>query len=285
MKKTIAYLLIAGLGANFVIAQPKPSRPLPPREVAEEIKQALDAGEITKEEAKEKMEAAIANIKKPEVLSDDEKRSPKEFAYKIQQAVKDGKLSKEEAKKKLGALREEMEKKGEFKRPKRAVKPELTDAVKDSLAEIKADQKKLHESMKAKLADLGEGASKEEMREAIEAFKADNKDKFDAIKQAHDAIRESIESARPEKPERPELSAELKVKVEALKEKHKELHSARKELHQQLKDASKEEKEVLISAFKETNKEKHEEIKTQSKEIKEKIRELIETEATRTSDL
>jgi len=236
MKKTITYLLIAGLGANFVIAQPKPSRPLPPKEVAEEIKQALDAGEITKEEAKEKMKAAIANIKKPEVLS-------------------------------------------------RPVKPELSDAVKDSLAEIKADQKKLHESMKAKLADLGEGASKEEMREAIEAFKADNKDKFDAIKQAHDAIRESIESARPEKPERPELSAELKVKVEALKEKHKELHSARKELHQQLKDASKEEKEELIAEFKETNKAKHEEIKAQSKEIKEEIRELVETEATRTSDL
>jgi hypothetical protein len=42
---------------------------------------------------------------------------------------------------------------------------------------------------------------------------------------------------------------------------------------------------VLISAFKETNKEKHEEIKTQSKEIKEEIRSLVETEATRTSDL
>ena len=97
------------------------------------------------------MEAAVANIEKPEVLSDDEKRSPKEFADKIQQSVKEGKLSQEEAKKKLGALRGEMEKKGEFKRPKRPVKPELSDAVKDSLAEIKADQKKLHESMKAKL--------------------------------------------------------------------------------------------------------------------------------------
>lgn len=285
MKKTIACLLIAGLGANFAFAQPKPRRPLPPKEVAEEIKQALDAGEITKEEAKQKMEVAIANIEKPKVLSDDEKRSPKEFADKIHQAVKDGKLSKDEAKKKLEALRGEMEKKGQFKRPKRPAKPELSDAVKDSLAEIKADQQKLHESMKAKLADLGEGASKEKMREAIEAFKTDNKEKFDAIKQAHDAIRESIESARPEKPERPELSGELKVKVEALKEKHQAMHTARKELHQQLKEASKEEKEELISAFKETNKEKHKEIKTQSKEIKEEIRALVEIEATRTSDL
>ena len=170
MKQSIAYLLIAGLGASFVFAQPKPLRPLPPKEVAEEIKQALDAGKITKEEAKEKMEAAVANIEKPEVLSDDEKRSPKEFADKIQQSVKEGKLSQEEAKKKLGALRGEMEKKGEFKRPKRPVKPELSDAVKDSLAEIKADQKKLHESMKGKLAELGQSASKEEMRDAIESI-------------------------------------------------------------------------------------------------------------------
>ena len=115
--------------------------------------------------------------------------------------------------------------------------------------------------------------------------KNENKEKFDSIKEAHEAIRESIESARPEKPERPELNAELKVKVEALKEKHKELHSARKELHEQLKEATKEEKEELIAEFKETNKAKHEEIKTQSKEIKEEIRAIVETEATRTSDL
>jgi len=225
------------------------------------------------------------SIEKPEILTEREKLDPRKYEGEVMGALKEGIITREEAQKKLGALRGEMEKKGEFKRPKRAVKPELSDAVKDSLAEIKSDQQQLHESMKAKLADLGEGASKEEMREAIEAFKADNKDKFEAIKQAHDAIRESIESARPEKPERPELTSELKVKVEALKEKHKELHSARKELHEQLKEATKEEKEELIAEFKETNKAKHEEIKTQSKEIKEEIRELVETEATRTSDL
>ena len=225
------------------------------------------------------------SIEKPEILTEKEKLDPRKHEAEVMGALKEGRITREEAQTKLGALRGEMEKKGEFKRPKRSVKPELSDAVKDSLAEIKADQKKLHESMKAKLADLGEGASKEDMREAIEAFKADNKDKFEAIKQAHEAIREGIETARPEKPERPELTAELKVKVEALKEKHKELHTARKELHEQLKEASKEEKQELITEFKETNKAKHEEIKTQSKEIKEEIRAIVETEATRTSDL
>ena len=67
--------------------------------------------------------------------------------------------------------------------------------------------------------------------------------------------------------------------------KRKEMHEAQKELHQNLKEASKEEREVLITAFKEANKAKHEEIKTQAKEVKEEIRSLVETEATRTSDL
>ena len=42
------------------------------------------------------------------------------------------------------------------------------------------------------------------MREAIEAFKQENKEKFEAIKAAHESIRESMEAARPDKPGRPD---------------------------------------------------------------------------------
>ena len=41
----------------------------------------------------------------------------------------------------------------------------------------------------------------------------------------------------------------------------------------------------MIAEFKEANQEKHQEIKVQAKAIKEEIREFIETDATRTSDL
>ena len=123
------------------------------------------------------------------------------------------------------------------------------------------------------------------MREAVHAFQKDNKDRLEAIKSAHKDIHDSLKGARPPKPERPELTAEIKVKVEALKEKQKELHTARKDLHENLKDKSKEEREALIATFKESNKAKHEEIKAKSKEVKQEIRALVETEATRTSDL
>ena len=248
MKKIITLLIITTLGTSWTFGQlrPKPQKPdqketgakFPSKEDADKIKQSLDAGKLTKEEARKKLEALRGGQEKPA-----------------------------------------------HQRPQRPQKPELSDVVKESLADIKAQQDTLHDAMKAQLAELGNDASKEDMRNAIEAFKADNKDKFEAIKEAHEGIRESMEAARPAKPVRPELTAELKVKVEALKEKHEALHSARKALHDDLKDASKEEKETLITEFKESNKAKHEAIKVKTKEIKEEIRALVETEATRTSDL
>jgi hypothetical protein len=224
--------------------------------------------------------------KKPDVLTDKEKLDPRKFEGEILKQVKEGKLSQEDARKKLDALRGEMEKLGEFKRPKRPQKPELSDDVKDKLKDIKSMQDALAKEMKTKLTGLkNDGATREELREAVHAFQKDNKDRLDAIKDAHKNIHQSIKDARPTKPERPELTAGIKVKVEALKEKQKELHTARKDLQENLKDKSKEDREALIADFKEANKAKHEDIKTKAKEVKEEIRALVETEATRTSDL
>jgi hypothetical protein len=223
---------------------------------------------------------------KPDILTDKEKLDPRKFEAEVLKEVKDGTLSREDAKKKLDALRGEMEKRGEFKRPKRPAKPELSADVKAKLDDIKSQQDAIAKEMKSKLDTLKqEGASKEQMREAIHAFQKDNKDRLEAIKDAHKDIHESLKGARPPKPERPELTAEIKVKVEALKEKQKELYTARKDLHENLKDKSKEERETLIADFKEENKAKHEDIKSKAKEVKQEIRALVETEATRTSDL
>jgi len=223
---------------------------------------------------------------KPEVLTDKEKLDPRKVEAEVLKEVREGTISREDAKKKLDALREEMEKNHGVKRPKRPQKPELSTEVKDKLKDIKSQQDALAKEMKNKLDALKkDGATREEMREAVHAFQKDNKERLEAIKDAHKEIHQSLKDARPPRPERPELTAEIKVKVEALKEKQKELHTARKDLHESLKDTSKEERETLIAEFKEANKAKHEEIKTKTKEVKEEIRALVETEATRTSDL
>ncbi len=223
---------------------------------------------------------------KPEVLTDQEKLDPRKFEAEVLKEAKEGTISREDAKKKLDALRAEMEKRGEFKRPKRPQKPELSTEVKNKLKDIKSQQDALAKEMKTKLDSLKkDGATREEMRKAVHAFQKDNKERLEAIKDAHKEIHQSLKDARPKKPERPELTADIKAKVEVLKEKQKELHTARKDLHENLKDKSKEDREALIADFKEANKAKHEEIKAKAKEVKEEIRALVETEATRTSDL
>ena len=88
------------------------------------------------------------SIKKPEILTDREKLDPRKYEAEVMGAVKEGSITRDEAQKKLGALREEMEKKCEFKRPKRPQKPELSDSVKESISNIKSQQEALHRSRK-----------------------------------------------------------------------------------------------------------------------------------------
>ena len=201
------------------------------------------------------------------------------------QALKEGKISRDQAKEKLKSVRKEMADKGDRKVLTRLKKPEIPEELKEKIAQVKKSEKALQEEIKAKIEGLGKEATREEIKATVEAFKESNKDRVEEIKEAHAAIKEDINGNRPEKPERPELTEDLKAKVDALHAKRKEIHEAEKELRKNLKDASKEDRKELITAFKKANKAKHEEIKNQAKEVKEEIRSLVETEATRTSDL
>jgi polyhydroxyalkanoate synthesis regulator phasin len=290
MKITILSTLPSLLLSAVLFAQ-KPQRPpLPPelKETAEAIRKAVDAGEITHEEAKQKHEEMIREFKekKAELGEGIEiNKDPLLIEKETLQAVREGKITKEEARKKLDALRKDMADNGERKRPQRPQKPEISDEVKAQIDAVKDLEKALHAEIKEKVNELGKDATREQIKATVESFKESNKDRFEEIKEAHTAIRENIEANRPEKPQRPQLTEDLKAKVDALHAKRKEMHEAQKELHQNLKEASKEEREEMITAFKEANKAKHEEIKSQAKEVKEDIRALVETEATRTSDL
>jgi len=166
-------------------------------------------------------------------------------------------------------------------------RPELSDEAKDQLSELKGKKDALRTELKENISKLGEGATKEEIKEATQAFKQANQDRFDEIKESHEAIHEKIKEARPHRQDRPQInmSDELKAKVEDIKAKRNELQEAKKALQSKLKDSTAEEREVLIAEFKETNKAKHQEIKENTKALKEEIRENVETEATRSSDL
>lgn len=168
---------------------------------------------------------------------------------------------------------------------KRGEKPELPDDIKADLDAIKEKKDALQAELKSTLQNLGEDASQDQRKEAVEAFKEANKERHQEIKAAYESIKDQIKESRPERPERPELSDELKADLAEIKEKREALHEAQKELHQQLKNASADERKEMIAEFKKANKERHLEIKEKSKALKEQIREQIEVDDTRTSDL
>ena len=202
----------------------------------------------------------------------------------IETAVKNKEISRHEAGKKLKELHDKFKQNVKEKRPE---KPELPDDVKAGLDAIKDKKDALQADLKETLEALGKDATKEERKEAVEKFKEANKERHQAIKAEYDALREQIKESRPERPDRPqiELSDELKADLEAIKEKKKELHEAQKALHEKLKGVSAEERQAMIAEFKEANKERHNDIKEKSKALKKEVREQIEIDETRTSDL
>ena len=166
-------------------------------------------------------------------------------------------------------------------------RPELSDEAQEQVNELKGKKEALHADLKENISNLGEGATKEEIKAATQAFKQENQGRFDEIQESREALSKKIKEARPHRQDRPQLnmSDELKAKVAALKEKREEMKQSRQALREELKDASTEEKEAIIAEYKETNKAKHQEIKENALALKEEIRDNVETEATRTSDL
>ena len=263
MKKLIATSLITTLlSVSFSFAQSHKRPPLPPelKEGLDKIKEAVEAKEITPEEAKKKHDELVREFQNNREELHIDKRPDLGDDKKPQKPPRPNK-------------------------PQRPQKPELDDDIKDQINELKKLEKSIHAEIKAKVDELGKEASREEIKKAVESFKEANKDRFDALKEAHSAIRESLEANKPEKPVRPELPDELKEEVKNLHSLRKEMHEKQKELHKNLKDASKEEREELITIFKEENKEKHQAIKEQAKKVKTQIRELTQDEATRKTDL
>jgi cytochrome c556 len=184
----------------------------------------------------------------------------------------------------LGKVIKEKVRSGDIVRKDR---PELSDETQEQVNQLKGKKEALHTKLKENIANLGEGATREEIKEATQAFKQENQDQFDEIKESQEALRGKIKEARPHRQDRPQLnmSDELKAKVATLKEKREEMKQSRQALREELKNASNEERKEIIAEYKETNKERHQEIKENTIALKEEIRNNVETEATRTSDL
>jgi hypothetical protein len=198
-------------------------------------------------------------------------------------------------------------------RPPAPPRPEFSDETKAELAGIKSDKKGLMEEMKAKLSQLGDDASREDARKAVEEFKKDNEARFAAIKEAADKVHEELKAKRPERKERPEPPVAVKAKIAEVKKVEKTLHVARKAVSNKLKEAQDElaakiaeakenanQEEVAINIkrlvaeqaaarkaaldeFRAAQKEKHKELKAAQKELRKEVRDTKEEGSSRAS--
>ena len=166
--------------------------------------------------------------------------------------------------------------------PKKPLPKELTK----KMNAYKETQDVLRDELKAKIDALGDDATREDIKNAAEAFKADNQDRIDAQIAAAKEIHEGLKANRPkhDKGDRPEPPAAVKEKADAMKDLHQLLGKARHDLHESLKNASKEEREAMIAAFREAQKDHHQQLKQAKKALREAIRDNAQTGDRRSED-
>ena len=149
--------------------------------------------------------------------------------------------------------------------------------IKEKLDSYKITQKELQDGLRKNLQALGKKPSREEVRKTLEKFRAENKDTIEAQKELGKTIQEWQKENRPERPKKPEPTAEVKEKLQLVREKQKELDVVKKAFHEKLKNSkelSKEQRVDLIKEFKQANADKHKAVKEAQKELQKEIREI-----------
>jgi hypothetical protein len=148
--------------------------------------------------------------------------------------------------------------------------------VKNKIDLYRMGQKRMQDGLKARISELGKNPSREEVREAVEDYKKNNKQLIEWQKELGKDIQDWHKDNKPSRPKRPAPTEEIREKIEKVKETEKALEGVRKAFHDALKrskDLTKEDRDELVREFKDANAEKHRAIKEAQKELQEKIRE------------
>lgn len=165
--------------------------------------------------------------------------------------------------------------------PIQPIRPEPPKEIKEKIELHKKIQDSLRKGLKQKIDGLGKGATKEEVRKAVEEYRKKNAERIEDASHIGKQIHEWQKENRPERPKRPEPSIEVKAQREAVMLAAKNLNEARNNLRESLKGKSREESAELIKTFKESQKEKYSELKAAQKELAKLVRERVQTKERR----
>ena len=202
--------------------------------------------------------------------------------------------------------------------PKEPVKPVCPPDIKQKIHEYKKTQKHLQEALRTRLKSLGATPSKEEIRILTESFREDHAKVISKQKRLSRLVKEWELSVKPPRKTRPEPTAELKEKLEVVrnieksmvpernaakeklssieprikaiklqlmeKTKNKELLESQKDEIDSLKIeliAALTDKKDVLSNLREAQKEKHLELKIAKKQVVREVRQSKQTGETR----
>jgi hypothetical protein len=155
--------------------------------------------------------------------------------------------------------------------------PRPPKEIKEKIELHKKIQDSLRLGLKKKIDALGKGASKEEVRKVVEAYRQENSERIEDATHIGKQIQDWHKDNRPERPKRPNPSPEVQAKLAEVKILKNSLDLARKTLAEDLKGKSKKEKAALIESFKESQKEKHQDLKAAQKALAKEVRNKIQT--------
>jgi len=154
---------------------------------------------------------------------------------------------------------------------------EIPEETQKAIKLYKELQGVLKKDFESRVKALGHKATKEEMRQLTNNFHKENVDKIQDVKDLGRNINEEMKKLRVARPKRPEPAPEVKAKLAQVRLVKNSLDVARKSLHEELKGKSKEDREALINAFKESQKEKHADLKAAHKALAKEVRDRVQT--------
>lgn len=162
----------------------------------------------------------------------------------------------------------------EILRPTKPSRPELSAELKRQLSIYKLENNALRSELKEKLKTLKK-PTREQIRLLTAQFQENNYERLAKQKELADIIKEELNSIRPIRPAKPEMSKEVTVQMEKLRQQHEKLQTSlsinQRELKVKLASASREERSQLLDEFRENQKRLNDDIKN----VQRKIREIM----------
>ena len=153
-------------------------------QLPEEVQEQVDTYKAERQELRDTLKGLLADLGE-EATAEEKEAAISQFKEDYADEIA---ARRDSAKETWEAVREN--------RPERSERPELSEDVQALVDARNADKDALKEARRTAIADLGEDATREEKKAAIEAFNEANADALAALKELGQDVRDAVRAER-----------------------------------------------------------------------------------------